>query len=153
MAAQAFTALVGGDAAAAGSMSLFTRIAPLDRAEATICPMPGRANAEVAIMLWTRFGPPAVACLLPIRRSRTETLAIEAIAFLGMLATARLSLAAWRAVHHFRAYQGPVAFVGMVAAAGLPLILRFSRWPRTGLLVGLGSSTIATGAIALGFTR
>ena len=40
MAAQAFTALVGGDAAAAGSMSLFARIAPLDHAEATIWPMP-----------------------------------------------------------------------------------------------------------------
>lgn len=43
-----------------------------------------RAEAEVAIMFWTWFGLAAIACLRPIRRAWTETLAIAAIAFLAL---------------------------------------------------------------------
>lgn len=46
--------------------------------------MVGRADAEVAIMFWTWFGLATVACLRPIRRAWTETLAIAAIAFLAL---------------------------------------------------------------------
>lgn len=46
--------------------------------------MPGRADAEVSIMFWTWFGLAAIACLRPIRRAWTETLAIAATAFLAL---------------------------------------------------------------------
>jgi hypothetical protein len=46
--------------------------------------MADRAEAEVAIMFWTWFGLAAIACLRPIRRAWTETLAIAAIAFLAL---------------------------------------------------------------------
>lgn len=46
--------------------------------------MAERADAEVAIMFWTWFGLAAIACLRPIRRAWTETLAIAAIAFLAL---------------------------------------------------------------------
>jgi uncharacterized iron-regulated membrane protein len=46
--------------------------------------MAERADAEVAIMFWTWFGLAATACVRPIRRAWTETLAIAAIAFLAL---------------------------------------------------------------------
>jgi uncharacterized iron-regulated membrane protein len=46
--------------------------------------MTERAEAEVAVMFWTWFGLAAIACVRPIRRAWTETLAIAAIAFLAL---------------------------------------------------------------------
>ncbi|MBN8845843.1 MAG: PepSY domain-containing protein [Sphingomonadales bacterium] len=46
--------------------------------------LPARADIEVSIMFWTWFGLAAVACLRPIRRAWTETLAIGAAAFLAL---------------------------------------------------------------------
>lgn len=60
MAARAFTAFVGGYAAAAGSMSLFARIAPLDRAEATIWAMTLSFLVYAGLILWA-FHEPRVA--------------------------------------------------------------------------------------------
>ena len=87
-----------------------------------------------------------------IRRDITLPL-LPTVGVLRALAVTLFSLAAWRAVHHFGVYQGPVALVGMVTAAGLPLVLLLSRWPQTGLLLGLGSFTLAIGTIALGFIK
>lgn len=52
MAARAFTAIVGGYAAAAGFISLLARIAPVDRAEATIWAMTLSFLAYAGLILW-----------------------------------------------------------------------------------------------------
>ena len=78
---------------------------------------------------------------------------LPTVGALQMLAMVLLSLAVWRAVHHFGAYQGPVAFIGMLAAAGLPLVLMLSRSPRAALLAGLGTSAVAVGTLALEIIR
>lgn len=64
-----------------------------------------------------------------------------------------LILAAWRAVHDFGPYQGPVAFIGMVSIAGLPLVLLLSRWPRAALATGIGASAVAFGALILALVQ
>lgn len=46
--------------------------------------MPDRAAVEVSVMFWAWFGLAAAACLRPIRRAWTETLAIGAAAFLAL---------------------------------------------------------------------
>lgn len=46
--------------------------------------LPGRSELEVQAMFWTWFGLAALACLRPIRRAWTETLAIAALAFLAI---------------------------------------------------------------------
>jgi hypothetical protein len=66
---------------------------------------------------------------------------------LRAFAVALLFLAAWRAVHAFGPYQGPVAFIGMVSIAGLPLVLLLSRWPMAALVMGLGASAVAFGTL------
>lgn len=59
MAARALTAIVGGYAAAAGCVSLLARIAPIDRAEATIWAMTLSFLVYAGLLLWafheTRF--------------------------------------------------------------------------------------------------
>ncbi len=72
--------------------------------------------------------------------------ALPAPAVLRAVAVALLLVAVWRAVHHFGPYQGPVAFIGMVSIAGLPLVLLLSRWPRAGLLAGIAASVIGLGS-------
>jgi hypothetical protein len=62
-------------------------------------------------------------------------------------------LAAWRAVHHFGPSQGPVAFIGMVSIAGLPLVLLLSRWPRAGLVMGVVASVMAFGSFLPGLAE
>ncbi|MHA4836682.1 iron transporter [Sphingopyxis sp. MSC1_008] len=52
MAARALTAIVGGYAAAAGSVSLLARIAPIDRAEATIWAMTLSFLVYAGLLLW-----------------------------------------------------------------------------------------------------
>jgi len=52
MAARAFTAIVGGYAAAAGCVSLLARIAPIDRAEATIWAMTLSFLVYAGLLLW-----------------------------------------------------------------------------------------------------
>ena len=52
MAARTFTAIVGGYIAAAGSVSLFARIAPVDRAEATIWAMTLSFLVYAGLILW-----------------------------------------------------------------------------------------------------
>ncbi len=64
-------------------------------------------------------------------------------------AVALLLLAAWSAVRLFGPDQGPVAYIGMVSAAGLPLVLLLSRWPRIGLFTGVGASVLAFGMLLL----
>ncbi|WP_156419620.1 MULTISPECIES: iron transporter [unclassified Sphingopyxis] len=65
MAARAFTAIVGGYAAAAGFVSLLARIAPVDRAEATIWAMTLSFLVYAGLLLWafheTRLARVAVA--------------------------------------------------------------------------------------------
>ena len=78
---------------------------------------------------------------------------LPTVGALQMLAMVLLSLAVWRAVHHFGVYQGPVAFVGILAAAGLPLVLMLSRSPRTALLAGLGTSAVAFATLSLDIIR
>jgi len=46
--------------------------------------LPARGDVEVSIMFWTWFGLAALACVRPIRRAWTETLAIAAVAFLAL---------------------------------------------------------------------
>ena len=46
--------------------------------------LPARGDIEVSIMFWTWFGLAALACVRPIRRAWTETLAIAAVAFLAL---------------------------------------------------------------------
>ncbi|HVH49515.1 MAG TPA: iron transporter [Sphingomicrobium sp.] len=52
MAARTITAIVGGYAAAAGSVSLLARVLPIDRAEATIWAMTLSFLLYAAIILW-----------------------------------------------------------------------------------------------------
>ncbi len=52
MAARAVTAIVGGYAAAAGAVSLIARIAPVDRAEATIWAMTLSFLVYAGLILW-----------------------------------------------------------------------------------------------------
>ena len=53
MAARAFTAIVGGYAAAAGFVSLVARVAPIDRAEATIWAMTLSFLVYAGLLLWS----------------------------------------------------------------------------------------------------
>jgi hypothetical protein len=46
--------------------------------------LPARGDIEVSIMFWVWFGLAALACVRPIRRAWTETLAIAAAAFLAL---------------------------------------------------------------------
>ena len=46
--------------------------------------LPARGDIEVSIMFWAWFGLAALACVRPIRRAWTETLAIAAVAFLAL---------------------------------------------------------------------
>ncbi len=46
--------------------------------------MPDRAPAEVSVMFWVWFGLAAIACVRPIGRAWTETLAIGAVTFLAL---------------------------------------------------------------------
>ncbi|MDR7060148.1 MULTISPECIES: PepSY-associated TM helix domain-containing protein [unclassified Sphingopyxis] len=46
--------------------------------------LPARGDVEVSIMFWTWFGLAALACVRPIRRAWTETLAIAAVAFVAL---------------------------------------------------------------------
>lgn len=57
MAVRAATALVGGYAAAAGSVSLAARIAPIDRAEATIWAMLLSFAVYAGLLLWAFHEP------------------------------------------------------------------------------------------------
>jgi len=75
---------------------------------------------------------------------------LPTVATLRTVATALLLLAAWRAIHYFGPYQGPVAFTGMVSVAGLPLVLLLSRWPKVGLVTGVGASVLALGILLAG---
>jgi hypothetical protein len=75
---------------------------------------------------------------------------LPAVATLRAFAVALLLLAYWRAVHYFGPNQGPVAFIGMVSIAGLPLVLLLSRWPRIGLLAGVGAAIAGLGAMLAG---
>lgn len=52
MAARTLTAIVGGYAAAAGSVSLIARIAPIDRAEVTIWAMTLSFLVYAGLILW-----------------------------------------------------------------------------------------------------
>ena len=52
MAARTLTAIVGGYAAAAASVSLVARIAPIDRAEATIWAMTLSFLVYAGLLLW-----------------------------------------------------------------------------------------------------
>jgi hypothetical protein len=52
MAVRTLTAIVGGYAAAAGSVSLLARIAPIDRAEATIWAMTLSFLVYAGLILW-----------------------------------------------------------------------------------------------------
>ncbi|KQZ62708.1 hypothetical protein ASD67_14485 [Sphingopyxis sp. Root1497] len=52
MAARTITAIVGGYAATAGSVSLLARVLPIDRAEATIWAMTLSFLLYAAIILW-----------------------------------------------------------------------------------------------------
>lgn len=52
MTARAISAIVGGYAAAAGSVSLLARIVPIDRAEATMWAMTLSFIVYAAIILW-----------------------------------------------------------------------------------------------------
>lgn len=92
----------------------------------------------------------ALACLaLSTYRVRRDVTfeGLPAVAILRAIAAALLLLAAWRAVDDFGPHQGPVAFIGMVSVAGLPLVLMLSRWPRIALFTGLGASVLAFGII------
>lgn len=90
---------------------------------------PERAAAEVSVMFWTWFGLAAIACVRPIRRAWTETLAIAAAAFLALplvnaLTTDRGFLASLA--------RGDMLFVAfdlaMLATGGL---LGFAAWRTT----------------------
>ncbi|MBN8845842.1 MAG: DUF3325 family protein [Sphingomonadales bacterium] len=68
---------------------------------------------------------------------------------LQALAVAILAIAAWQAVHLFGPYQGPVAFIGMLAGAGLLLVLLLSRWPQAAILAAIGASVLAVLALTI----
>ncbi|WP_447930959.1 DUF3325 family protein [Sphingopyxis fribergensis] len=92
----------------------------------------------------------SLACLaLSTHRLRRDVAfaRLPAIATLRACAVVLLVLAAWRAGHDYGPYQGPVAFIGMVSIAGLPLVLLLSRWPRGALITGLGASVVAFGML------
>ncbi len=75
---------------------------------------------------------------------------LPAVAALRAFAAALLLLACWCAAHSFGVHQGPVAFIGMLSVAGLPLVLLLSRWPKVALFTGLGASLMAFGALLSG---
>ncbi|MHA4836680.1 DUF3325 family protein [Sphingopyxis sp. MSC1_008] len=92
----------------------------------------------------------ALACLaLSSHRLRRDVAVgrLPTVATLRAFAVALLVLAAWRAIHAFGPYQGPVAFIGMVSMAGLPLVLLLSRWPRGALVTGLAAAAMALGTL------
>lgn len=92
----------------------------------------------------------ALACLaLSSHRLRRDVAfeGLPAAATLRVLAVGLLVLAAWGAVHAFGPYQGPVAFIGMVSIAGLPLVLLLSRWPKVALVTGFGTAAVALGTL------
>ena len=96
-----------------------------------------------------------LACLaLSTHRLRRDLklVSLPAVATLQAAAVALLLAAMWRAIHHFGPYQGPVAFLGMVSIAGLPLVLLLSRWPRIGLFSGIGACAISVGTLFAGST-
>ncbi len=64
-------------------------------------------------------------------------------------AAGALFLSAWSAVDSFGPHQGSVAFIGMLAAAGIPLTLLLSKWPRVGLLAGVGAFVVGFGMMSL----
>lgn len=71
---------------------------------------------------------------------------------LRIAAVMLLLLATWRAVHHFGPYQGPVAMIGLLCAAGIPLVLLLSCWPRASVVAGIGAGLVALGTTSLSFT-
>lgn len=77
---------------------------------------------------------------------------LPTVAALRAFAAGLLLFAAWCAAHEFGPHQGPVAFIGMVSVAGLPLVLLLSRWPKVALLSGIGASVMAFGALLPGIT-
>lgn len=94
-----------------------------------------------------------LACLaLATHRLRREAglAALPAVRTLRFVAAAILTAAAWRAVADFGPYQGPVAFIGMLCVAGLPLVLLLSRWPRASLATGIGAAIVALATMAAG---
>lgn len=106
---------------------------------------------EPALLSYT-----ALACLaLSTHRLRRDAAfeRLPAAATLRASAVGLLVLAAWRAVHDFGPYQGPVAFIGMLSIAGLPLVLLLSRWPRGALVTGLGASAVALGTLIPALAR
>lgn len=87
-----------------------------------------------------------LACLaLTTQRLRREVAfsAMPGIASGRLLAAVFLVLAAWRAVHHYGPHKGPVAWVGLLCLAGLPLVLILSRWPRAALLLAFPAAAVA----------
>jgi len=87
-----------------------------------------------------------LACLaLSTRRVRRGLLlpALPKIRTAQALALIFLALAAWRSIHHYGPYQGPVAAIGMLCAAGIPLLLLLSRWPRLALLATIPALALA----------
>ncbi|KQZ76387.1 hypothetical protein ASE06_07845 [Sphingopyxis sp. Root214] len=92
----------------------------------------------------------ALACLaLSTHRLRRDVAfdGLPTVATLRAFAAVLLILAAWRAVHDFGPYQGPVAFIGMVSIAGLPIVLLLSRWPRGALITGIATAAVAFGTL------
>ncbi|MCA0207774.1 MAG: DUF3325 domain-containing protein [Proteobacteria bacterium] len=71
------------------------------------------------------------------------------IGALRIFAAILFSLAASRAVDHFGAEKGWVAFIGMVCLSAVPLVLMISRWPRVGVSAGLGAVIVGLGAMLL----
>jgi hypothetical protein len=96
------------------------------------------------------YGALAIAALTNHRIRRDVRLPVmPPVAVVWAIAGLLLLLAAWRAVHHFGAYQGPVALVGMLCLAGLPLVLTLSRWPREALLAAIPVAVLAFGGMLL----
>ena len=83
MAARALTAIVGGYAAAAGSVSLVARVVPIDRAEATVWAMTLSFLVYAALILWAFHEPRVSRVMLVI-----WGIAIASIACLWMLGPA-----------------------------------------------------------------
>ncbi len=87
---------------------------------------PGRGDTEVSIMFWIWFGLAAAACLRPIHRAWTETLAIAATGFLALpivnaLATDRGLLASIR--------KGDMLFIAFdLAMIVTGCLLAFASW-------------------------
>lgn len=78
------------------------------------------AFANLAIANPRHRPAPPLCTALPLRLAR----------YLGI---ALLLLSALLAILRFGPYQGPVAWLGLVSAAGIALVLLMSRWPRTAL--------------------